>query len=287
VNSGKPFEIGGVRLHVGSSEDSGAQFETLGFLVTPKSQLPGLSNRLVCFVPDDPRGASFIELLSIVDRTRASPAALDLLDAGRGPIAVILSTEDAFGLASQLGDERIEPRHINRKWILASQVLNVEVTTLNVPRIVSPLGWTMMQHYTPQHYRIPEFVAHPNSVTRFRGAIAVAPEPEKVAERFRGIWGGEVTGNSGRAKLRIGTATLEIYTSRCLQETSGITVAVSAPKLVGARLEVSDQDVLMRWMKPKGLITLEGARGALLPPSQACGCLLTFETPGEALGDYS
>jgi len=282
---GKPFEIGGLRLHVASSEDSGAQFEALGFLVTQQSRLPGLSNRLVCFVPDDLRGASFIELLSIVDRTRASPAALDLLDAGRGPIAVILSTEDALGLASQLGDERIEPRHIKRKWSLPSQVLDVEVTTLNVPRIVSPLGWAMMQHHTPQHYRIPEFVAHPNGVTRFRGAIAVAPEPERVAQHFRGLWGGDATSRSGRTRLRIGAATLEIYTARGLEEAFGIAVAVTAPKLIGARLEASNQDALMKWMTPKGLIALEGGRGSLLPPTQACNCLLTFVTPGGAFDD--
>jgi hypothetical protein len=124
-------------------------------------------------------------------------------------------------------------------------------------------------------------------VTRFRGAIAVAPEPERVAEHFWGLWGGEATSSSERAGLRIGTATLEIYTARGLEEAFGIAIAVTAPKLVGARLEAGDQDALMKWMKPKGLVTLEGGRGSLLPPTQACNCLLTFVTPGEAFGDDS
>lgn len=279
MTSGRPFSIGGLRAHVRSSQEAGTQFEALGFLVTPQSQLPGLTNRLVCFEPPDPRGASFIELLSIVNRATASPAALDLLGTSYGPIATILSSDDAIGLARALKDDRIEPRHIKRKWNLGSRVLDVEVVTLNVPRAISPLGWAMMEHRTPQHYRIPEFVRHPNGVSRFRAAIAVAPRPAEVAQHFRLLWDGTLSVGNGHAQLSIGAATLEIYTPEALQSAFGIAWSSETPQLVGAALEAADHDALIRWVRPKGLVQPNGGRPPHLPSSQACGCLLVFVPP--------
>jgi hypothetical protein len=116
-------------------------------------------------------------------------------------------------------------------------------------------------------------------VTAFRTVIAVAPEPLRVVEHFETLWGGSVSGDAKRARLQIGSATLEIYTSEVLRKALGGAASPSAtPALVGAALTVTDRDALIRWMQPQGLINLGGGR-ACLPASRPCGCVLVFLPP--------
>jgi hypothetical protein len=277
----RPFSIDGLRAHVPNSLSAGTRFEEFGFIVTPQSQLPGLSNRLICFEPHDRRGASFIELLSIEDRRLASSAALDLLGKDFGPTAAILSCDDAVDFAHELEDDRIEPRHITRKWVLPTGTLNVDVTTLNVPRAVSPLGWALMQHRTPEHYRIPEFIQHPNGVKQVRALLAVAPNPNEIAEYFKALWSGEITGTPDRASLRIGFGELRICTPEVLQETFHHTASSLMPHLAGIVLECADPDALEHWMKPRGLLQSGDAGSTYLPAAAALGCILVFVPPDE------
>ena len=282
MSQGKPFSIDGLRIHVADCSPAGSLFEELGFAVTPRSQLPGLSNRLVCFTPKDPHGAAFIELLSIDDRSAASAAAVNLLDRGYGPIAAILSSADAQLLAREIGDSRIEPRNIKRRWTLADRALDVSLTTLNVPSAVSPLGWTIIQHRTPEHYRIQEFVEHTNGVTHFGGVIAVAEQPDTIARHFLTLWGGDVSETTGTVYLRIGPGEMRIHTPEALQKLYGVVLKSSAPQLIGAVLETPDIDQVALRTRAPGLIIDRAMSQAYLPPENVFGCLLVFVAPGRA-----
>jgi hypothetical protein len=248
-------------------------FARLGFAVTPRSRLPGLSNRLICFAPSDQRGASFIELLSIDDRSRASPTALDLLSTGSGPIAAVVCSADVLGLLQKIGDDRIELRDIARTWELPNETLTVHLATLNVPSVVSPFGWAAIEHHTPQHYRIPRFVEHPNGVTGLRAIIAVADEPQAVGLHFQELWQGELRDYQGGVVLRIGTTELRIYSQKMAIKRYGVLVQAGGVRLLGAVLTASDSGKLPTHLG--GLrITEDGE--AYLPAASPEGALLAF-----------
>lgn len=276
MKSSRPFSIDALRAHVGNCSDAGIVFERLGFRVTPRSQLPGLSNRLVCFQPYDLRGASFLELLSIDDRATASPAALNLLGEQFGPVAVVLSSEDALGLSRLLNDERIELKHIQRKWQLSQEVLDVELSTLNIPKAVSPLGWAVVEHRTPQHYRIPQFVEHPNGMKHLKAVICVAPEPDELIEHFGSRWAGTVLKTEWDTRLQVGKSELRIYAPNRLRDVFGISSSGNQPEVVGAVLTFTSLDALKGHLEPAGLAQSKQPQLWHLPQSAACGCLLVF-----------
>ena len=96
-------------IHVPDSQEAGTVFEKLGFAVTPKSIMPGLSNRLICFgdTPYDRGICNYIELMALEDPATAPPPMPQLLGA-YGPVSTVMAIDDAHAVTSRLIGEGMQ-----------------------------------------------------------------------------------------------------------------------------------------------------------------------------------
>lgn len=239
---GRPFALDHLMVQVPDSEQAGLVFEALGFAVTPRSTMPGLSNRLVCFPPDDPRGASFIELISIDAPDLAPEPVIDLLGPRHGPAAIVVATDDAAGLAQELSSRPgiLPARDFSRSWDVAGRRLDLSFSVLIARRGSAPLGWSAIQHRTPEHYRVPEFLTHAAGRVRMQAILAVATDPRRVADEMSALWGcTTLLDGSGSARVALGGCELRIepVSERRSANESGATC-----EIVGVSLGTSDPD---------------------------------------------
>lgn len=242
--SGYPFAIDHLMVRVPDSDAAGRVFEALGFTVTPRSLLPGMSNRLVCFEPRDPRGASFIELIS-VDNTAAAPASVvEMLGENLGPAAVVVATADAHALARELAATAAisAPLDLARDCDLGAGVVRLSFSVIVARRSGAPLAWNAIQHNTPEHYRIPQFVRHRTGIFHLMSIIAVSPDPLQTARQLESLWRGPFRiDETGCVRLTLGSSELRIYTSDSLKQTYNCEVTTgSEPSLVGIVLKAAD-----------------------------------------------
>lgn len=234
---GRPFGIDHLMVRVPDSERAGHVFETLGFTVTPRSTMPGLSNRLVCFPSDDPRGASFIELISVDDPDLAPEPVIDLLGFENGPAAVVVATDDAEGLAVELsGQPGVLPaRDFSRSWELGDRRLDLSFSVLIARRGSAPLSWSAIQHRTPEHYRAVEFLHHPAGSFRLSAILAQAPEPIEAAGAFKVLWGATALADSPRlARVPLGPCELRVQQPEV--------IADRTPRVLGFALATDQPD---------------------------------------------
>ena len=253
--TGQPFGIDHLMIRVPDSEAAGRLFETLGFAVTPRSTLPGLSNRLVCFEPDDSRGASFIELISIDDPAAAPEPVIDLLGPENGPAAIVVATENAARLAAELsGRAGIQPaRDLTRSWQVAGELLQLSFSVLIAHRGSAPLGWSAIQHRTPEHYRRSEFLRHTDRGLRLSAILACAPEPVQAAREMSSLWSGRLEPGPassarvvlGRSELRVGPLTEQLRQKGTRARIMGIALSTTDPDPVCDRL-VAHPDLVSR-----------------------------------------
>jgi hypothetical protein len=169
------------------------EFEDAGFTVTPRSELPGMANRLICFPSSVACAASFIELLS-VEQPDAVPAAVrDLIGQTPGPIALVFAVPDlnaCLRTFSQSGVAVAGPLEIRRRWTLPSgQTLDVALDVAIGEEGALPFRWVMVQHHTVAHYLRSDFTAHANGCGAIRAVVMSGDEPLLVAERMRQVFG--------------------------------------------------------------------------------------------------
>lgn len=276
---GPPFAIDHLMVRVPDSEAAGASFEALGFTVTPRSLLPGLSNRLVCFPTEDERAAAFIELISIDDAAAAPEPVVDLLGARHGPAAIVVATEDAEGLARSLAplSDILPPRELSRNWDLGDRTLTLAFSVLIARRRSAPLAWSAIQHRTPEHYRDLQFVTHPAGTFRLHALLAVAPEPLETATQLAKLWGTQTVNVSKEVVvIRLGLRELRICSWDRLFRNYGEKVDTSAA-MVGVVLQTSDpSEVVQRIAKSDASTPLRG--NAIRVGAESWSCLVVLET---------
>lgn len=246
--SGLPFAIDHLMVRVPDSEVAGRVFETLGFSVTPRSLLPGMSNRLVCFAPQDSRGASFIELIAVDDEKLAPPAVLEMLGENMGPAAIVVATGDARALAGGIGGAAAisPPLELARDCDLGAGVVSLSFSVIVAKRAGAPLGWSAIQHKTPQYYRIPQFVDHRAGDFRMTAVIAVSADPSETASALQKLWGGSYSIDAGCARFVLGSSELRIHTAEGLKQVYAFDIPISGmPVCVGLVLNANAPDAAL------------------------------------------
>lgn len=171
------------------------EFSAAGFTVTPRSELPGMANRLICFASGVPHAASFIELLS-VERPDAVPAAVrTLIGQTLGPLALVFAVPDldACRLAlAQSGAAVTGPLKIRRQWTLPSgQTLDIALDVAIGEAGALPFKWVIVQHHTVGHYLRSGFTSHTNGCRAIRAVVGSVDDPLREAGTMERMFGCE------------------------------------------------------------------------------------------------
>jgi hypothetical protein len=281
---GAPFAIDHLMIRTADSEAAGEAFAALGFAVTPRSLLPGLSNRLICFPAEDDRAAAFLELISVDDPKAAPEAVRDLLGPNPGPAAVVLATDDAGALAGRLAGRPgiAAPRDFARAWRLGDEVLALRFAVLIAGRESAPLRWCAIQHRTPEHYHRPEFLRHAIGPSRLAALLVASEDPGGTATELAGLWGGAVRLEGPDAsELWIGSRAMRIATPARLEDRYGIPARRDGVHLGGAVLQVKAPTEAAAILQARGATLLPAPRGSFtLPADSSRPCPVVLERTG-------
>ena len=267
-------------IHVPDSQEAGDLFERLGLTVTPKSVMPGLSNRLVCFedTPHEAGICNYLELMALEDPATAPPPMPDLLRP-LGPVSTVMAVDDARAATARLIGEgmAIGPvLDLQRDWLLPDGDVITPAFAVAIPELgQAPNYWNYCQHKTAQHYVRPDFVTHPNTAYAFDEVYAVVDDPEAVAAHYQTYW--RARHENGRLSLPYGP-TIRLLTEEGLAEvlpgdlTDGRTLG-----LKGIRIRVRDLGRAQEVLTSSGVPTVPVGEGIAVRAADAAGCAIVFQ----------
>jgi len=186
-------EIDHLLTAVADAEAAGADFERLGFTVTPLSVIGsmGLANRLVLLDPLTQGTANFIELMALHDPARANPTMRSLLDGAPGIRSLVMASFDAEATRAALEAQGHAPGPVHkvaREWVLPSgERLDVAFDVL-LPT-AAPFAFNVCRYHTLQHYLRPEWRAHPNGSQSLVAVHAVTEDPAAATAFYAQLLG--------------------------------------------------------------------------------------------------
>lgn len=181
-------EIDHLLTAVADAKAAGAEFERLGFTVTPLSVIGamGLANRLVLLDPLTEGTANFIELMALHDPARANAAMRSLLDGPPGIRSMVMASFDAEASRAALEAQGRAPgpvHKVTREWVLPSgERLDVAFDVL-LP-MPAPFAFNVCRYRTLRHYLRPAWRAHPNGAKSVVAVHAVADDPAAAADFY-------------------------------------------------------------------------------------------------------
>lgn len=169
------------------------EFSQAGFTITPRSELPGMANRLICFPSSAAHAACFVELLSVERPEEVPPRIRSFVGSTLGPVALVFAVPDLAALQRRLSEKAagiFGPVEIRRQWTLPTgQRLDVALDILIGEDDSLPFRWAAVQHYTVEHYQRTSFVRHANGFTHLRAIAISVDDPRIVAERMEALFG--------------------------------------------------------------------------------------------------
>jgi Glyoxalase-like domain len=210
---------------VSDSQAAGQWFEARGFTVSPVSNIAsmGIQNRLLLFNTGVAATANFIELMAIQPGAQVQDSMHRLLSGPDGTRSIVLVTEDAHACAahlSALGFAPGEVHHVERKWVLPGETLELEFDVL-LP-IQAPLKFNVCKYFTLQHYLREEWTKHPNGVSHLSAILGVVKAADQAAVTFARILGGVPEKVSvGHHKVVSEAVSLHIFEPAAYEEFSG------------------------------------------------------------------
>lgn len=287
--TGRILDIDHLMVSVADTEKTAETMTRLGFTVTPRSGLPGMSNRLVCFEPPSPDRCNFVEFLSLEDPSAAPQIMSDILLPPERPASMVMVAGDVTACAADLREKGLEvadPWPLKRDWVLpGGEVISPQFVVV-IPTVgQAPVYWNVVEYVTPEHYRRPEFVGHPNGASRLAGVIAVAADPAAVADHYARYWGAGVeTEDDGGVRVSLDHVALTILSPEAAGgRYPGVDAApgASAARLIGYVVEVADVAKLDSLLDGNGIAhTADGSGGSWVAPQVAHGCVLHFVAGG-------
>ncbi|MBO6638750.1 MAG: VOC family protein [Roseitalea sp.] len=268
-----------VMIHVPASQTAGATFERLGFAVTPKSGMPGLSNRLICFgdTPHENGICNYLELMALEDAQTAPPPMPRLLD-GYGPASTVMAVDDAQAVTERLqqGGMAIGPvLDLRRDWALPDGTVITPAFSVAIPDLgQAPVYWNYCRHKTAHHYVRREFVTHPNTALAFDAVYAIVDDPDAAAAHYARTWQARVDGD--RLVLPEGPS-MHLMTAQTARATlpDGL-VETGMPGLKGLRVRVDDLAKARAVIDNGGVSTIDMPDGFAVRAADAEGCALVF-----------
>jgi len=279
------IDIDHLMLAVEDSAQAGEIFSRMGFTITPRGQLPGLSNRLMCFSNAPGNVPNFVELMSLDDPAAAPPAMARALKVPNRPVLLVAASNNAKTTWERLDTAGLEVSPViegERDW----QLVDGEVIDLAFSIVLpgvgqAPFYWIACQHKTPQHYLRQDFTQHDNGARALSKIIAVAGDPLKSAKHYEKYWAANIS-DTEPVVVATGQVELHIHSRKSFSNTyPGIDLQRPEDHIVGFVASVSSLDSLQNTLDQNGFAPQKSGSNIVLNPSQCCGCLVVFEVHGD------
>ena len=182
------------------------RYERLGFVVPPigHHQEWGTANVCIMFADD------YLEIRGIGDASKFLAGLGEFLEHGEGLSGVAFNAQSAAesyaaGRAAGLGI--VEPRHLNRRLVLADRTLDLHFETVMLAPDLYP-GLThanLVQHLTSAELRQPGWLDHPNGTLAFGRLVGVLSDMDGAEHVYRKLLGADcVRRADGRMWLNLG-----------------------------------------------------------------------------------
>jgi hypothetical protein len=269
-------EIDHLLTKVEQPELAGAHFESLGFTVTPLSQIEsmGVCNRLVLFEPLTEGSANFIELMGVADATHVPASMAVLLKGPPGIRSMVMATPEAHAARAELvanGYAFGEVHHIARDWVLPDKRIQVEFDVL-LP-VPAPFAFNVCRYFSLQHYTRPEWTKHANGIRHLEAVYCIADNPREAWRYYEDLFGIKATGSDARGwSLSPGKVVLTVFSPQSWQRVFRV---AAKPGFAGYRLRSNDFKKTLGYLKSASLQIRVTANGeALIPAGQMFGCFV-------------
>lgn len=257
--AGKPKRgIDHLVLAVRDLEAARRTYMRLGFTLTPRAEHPfGTGNSLVQMQDN------FLELLTVVDPARISPASGDTFSFGgfnqeflrrrEGFSMLVFESDDAkadraaFAAAGLRG---YQPFDFQRKARLpdgSDVTVAFSLAFTSDPRIPEAAFFTCQQH-APQYFWKPEYQLHANGAVAVTEVVMVAGNPPALTDFFAGLQGKEaVTVADGGLEVTTARGRITVLPPDHAAErfpALPLASAPDSPHFVGYRIGVRDIEAL-------------------------------------------
>ena len=271
-------------LASGDPQLGGAQYERLGFTVTPLSVIGnlGVANRLILMRPLTPGTANFFECMGVVDAARAAGNPMGRLLSGEpGVRSMVLSGPDAlasFEALARDGFPFAKPLDIEREWRLPDGEVLRPAFSVTLP-IGEPLQFNFCTYRTLHYYLREGWLRHENGAMHLTKVFAIAARPESVARYFERVFGHASRRERemyavapGKCELHVGSASALAHAlpERWLPKDAG------AGRYVGFEVQVASLEALRRLFVERGVDFVEHDAALAVAPHDACGNVVRF-----------
>jgi len=279
------IDIDHLILAVEGSAQAGEIFSRMGFTITPRGQLPGLSNRLICFSNEPGNVPNFVELMSLDDPAAAPPSMARALEVPNRPVLLVAASNNAETTRKRLDNVGLEVSPVidgERDWKLAGGEVIDLAFSIVLPGVgQAPFYWIACQHKTPQHYLRQDFTQHENGALALSKIIAVARDPLKSAKHYEKYWAAKIS-DTEPVIVATGQVELHIHSRKSFSNNyPGIDLQRPEDHIVGFVASVSNLSFLQNKLNQNGFAPQEAGSKIVLNPSQCCGCLVIFEVHGD------
>jgi len=255
-------------------------FRRLGFTLTERGRHTRLGTHNHCMM----LGRDYLEILGIVEPTpENAPRAATLADR-EGPYGVALATDDAVAAAGALAARGLqvgEPIRFSRPVVLADGTHDAKFVVTHIGGNETP-GAAMFfcQHLTRDVVWRPEWQRHANGATGIAGLLAMHPDPEQAAARYRRLVGdARVRAEKGRAEVAFGSCTMTIVLpGDAAAAAAGVAPAPSQEtvRLVGMTIAVADLAQTAALLQREKIAHTASRESLVVHPAAAHGAVLTF-----------
>jgi len=273
-------------LAVEDSASAGEIFARMGFTITPRGQLPGMSNRLICFANSRENVPNFVELMSLDDPAKAPPAMAAALKIPNRPVLLVAASADAKVTRDRLASGGIATSPVidgERDWTLPDgEVLDLAFSIVLPAGGHAPFYWIACQHKTPQHYLRADFTGHDNGAAELSKIISVAQDPLAAGKHYEQLWAATIvdaTANGGPIVVKRGRVLLHIHSRETFGRTfPGIALQRSDDHIVGFATRVPKTKTMYETLNNNGFDPMKIGSAIVVAPSHCCGCMVVFET---------
>jgi len=277
------LDIDHLMVCVHDSQKAGESFEKLGFTVTPRSELPGLSNRLICFEAENKAHNNFIELMAWGDRSQAPALMNDILTDTEQPVSMVMASGNARATGEVLQVRGFEPYpalELQRDWALPGGDVITPKFVVSIPKAgKSPLYWNVCEYKNPELYRRPEFLGHPNDATQLADVLAVASDPQAVAAHYVSAWDASIKETAaGLVAVSPGRIPLVLMAPETAESQFGVSVQPTGrARYLGFSVSVKSLDQLRKRFSRDGVAFKQSPSGTIATgPVDLHGCLVQF-----------
>ncbi len=271
-----------VLVGVDDLENSKADWQRLGFTLTPRGRHIGRSSGNYCIM----FAREYVELLGVVDPSLPeAPNITTLRRRGEGLIAAAMATESADVTHAGFVAAGVEPFDIadlTRLIELPEGDAETRFRLVHLPPERTPeFGIFVCEQRTPELARRPDWLVHPNGVGGLRSATIIVDNPEALAPAHSAIFGpGNIVVTDSILTVFAGAHRLLFVTRDDLPHLFpewDVPADLRAPRGVSICFRVSNLDLTADYLERAAVPFDEPAVGHLhVPPGEANDVLVEF-----------